>query len=389
MARSIVIEKRYPLPCGFAGMVLLVLITECVVSANWLTLSDPVSLSWRFSARAAASEASRCQIVCLGDSLIKHGVLPTVIAARTGCKTVNLSAARAPALWTYFVLRRALDAGAAPAAIVINAKPAVLMASPEFNGRYWQEVVTPREYLELSRTAADASFVLSTLVGRLLPSLRSRLELRSIASAAIRGETDPIPMINRVLWRNWTANDGANVTAAVANRLEETDAEIERRLHPSVFHVDRSNGQGLTELLNLANERAIPVFWLLPPVSHDLQARRDRSGAEALHEDFVRSFARKYPTSLTVLDGRACVPGQTAFADYTHLNGHGAIALSHAVATAIDARLHYRQPPSRDSHWVTLAVSGDQPFYPDVFVEDLEKSKQIVMQSQSPLISAR
>ena len=61
--------------------------------------------------RPSKTESPGCDLLCLGDSLIKHGLFPGVIEEETGRRTVNLSAARAPALLTYFFLRRALDAG--------------------------------------------------------------------------------------------------------------------------------------------------------------------------------------------------------------------------------------------------------------------------------------
>ncbi len=191
-------------PWGVAGMIVLVAAIECFVSRNRLDFTDPVSLSWRYSAASVTTESPGCDLLCLGDSLIKHGLLPGVIEEETGRRTLNLSAARAPALLTYFFLRRALDAGARPRAIIINAKPAVLLAGPEFNARYWQEVLTPRECVEFSLITRDGPFILATVVGRLLPSLRSRLEIRSQVTAAVRGETDPVPGMNRILLRNWT-----------------------------------------------------------------------------------------------------------------------------------------------------------------------------------------
>ena len=118
-------------PVGCRGMIVLVAAIECFVSRNWLDFTDPVSLSWRYSASSVTTESPGCDLLCLGDSLIKHGLLPGVIEEETGRRTLNLSAARAPALLTYFFLRRALDAGARPRAIIINAKPAVLLAGPD------------------------------------------------------------------------------------------------------------------------------------------------------------------------------------------------------------------------------------------------------------------
>ena len=316
-------------------MIGLIVAIECFVARNWLDFTDPCSLSWRYSTEAVRTESPGRELLCLGDSLVKHGLIPSVIERGTGWRTANLSAARAPAIFSYFLLRRAIEAGTRPKAIIINAKPAILMGGPEFNARYWQEVLTLRECLELSRMSSGGPFVLSTLVGRLLPSLRARLEVRSNVLAALKGETDRIGAINRVLLRNWTVNGGANVATAGPFRQDESAAEVERRLHPGVFYVDRSNSAGIEWMMRLADERRIPVFWLLPPISPALQARRDQSGAEAHYDEFVRSFVVRYPRILTVLDARRGRYPASLFTDYTHLNGPGAIALSRAVASAI------------------------------------------------------
>ena len=343
---------------GVVGMIGLIVAIECFIGRNWLNFTDPASLSWRYSAESVKTESPGCELLCLGDSLIKHGLLPGVIAEETGRRTVNLSAARAPALLTYFLLRRALDAGARPRAIIINAKPAVLLAGPEFNARYWQEVLTPREALEFSLMTRDGPFMLATFMGRLLPSLRARLEIRSQVMAAVRGETDPIPGMNRILLRNWTVNGGANVAAVRPARENDDEPEIERRLHPRIFFVDPTNAEGMERLMQLAAARDIPVFWLLPPLSPMLQDLRDQSGAEAGYEQFVRSFATRYPRLLTVLDARRGGYPATLFTDHTHLNVQGALALSRSVAQAI--RPLVARPFSQPApDWVALARPGD------------------------------
>jgi hypothetical protein len=376
------------IPWGVAGMIGLIVMIECFVGRNWLDFTDPVSLSWRFSADAVKTESPGCELLCLGDSLIKHGLLPGVIEDETGRRTVNLSAARAPALLTYFFLRRALDAGARPRAIVINAKQAVLLAGPEFNARYWQEVLTPRECLEFSLMTRNGRFMLATVAGRLLPSLRSRLEIRSQVMAAIRGETDPVPGMNRILVRNWTVNRGANVASVRPLRQDDAEPEIEHRLHPEVFFVDPTNAQGMERLLQLAADRDIPVFWLLPPLSPVLQALRDQSGAEAGYEQFVRSFVARYPQLLTVLDARRGGYPTTLFSDHTHLNREGALALSHAVAQAIGPLL---ARPSSDPgpRWVAVARPADCRGGRAVVVEDLEQSRRNLSVRDVPFFSSR
>jgi len=376
------------IPWGVAGMLVLITAIECFVSRNWLDLTDPVSLSWRYSALAVSKKSAGCDLLCLGDSLLKHGLIPSVVDEGTGRRTVNAAAARAPSLWTYFLLRRALDAGAHPKAIIINAKPAVLLGSLEFNTRYWQEVVSPRECLDLSRMASGGSFILSTIAGRLLPSLRARLEVRSYVLAALGGKADPITAINRVLWRNWSVNGGANVVTALSRSHGESEAEIERRLHPGVFHVDPANAVGLESLFRLAAQRKIPVLWLLPPLTNELQTRRDKSGSEASYERFIRSFAERYPQTLTVLDARRGFDQSIFFSDLTHMSGAGAIALSQSVGAAIDDVLS-----CRESHgfaaWVTLSVPSDNPVNPVSLVEDLEQSRQMLRINPDAFISSR
>jgi hypothetical protein len=352
-------------------------------------LIDPVSLSWRYSTNAAETESARCDLLCLGDSQIKHALVPRVLEQGTGLRTVNLSAARAPALLTYFLLRRALDCGARPGAIIINAKPAVLLANPEFNARYWQEVLSPSEWIELLQMTRNAPFAVSAIIGRLLPSLRCRLEVRSNVLAALRGETDRVPAINRVLLRNWMVNGGANVVAARALPQQDRDApEIERRLHPGLFHVDRTNAEAIERLMRLAAERDVPVFWLLPPSSPALQTLRDQSGAERGYERFVRSFTARYPRVLTVLDGRRAGYSPELFTDLTHLNAQGAIALSRAVATAIVPALGRRRSPTAPG-WIALSVFSDSSAGSDTDVEDIEQSKKILNLSTGAYVSAR
>ena len=257
--------------------------------------------------RPPQTESPGCDLLCLGDSLIKHGLVPGVIEKRTGLRTVNLSAARAPALLTYFLLRRALDAGATAA------RPSSSMPSrpcswpaPSFNARYWQEVLTPRECLEFSLMTRNGPFMLATIVGRLLPSLRSRLEVRSNVLAALRGETDRIPAINRVLVAQL---DGQRRGQRRGRQFPQPQDEVaaRHRATPAPRALPSSTRPMPWEWSGSCSwPRAhdIPVFWLLTPLSPALQALRDQSGAEAGYERFVRSFVERYPRLLTVLDAR-------------------------------------------------------------------------------------
>jgi lysophospholipase L1-like esterase len=374
-------------PWGLVGMIGLVAIFECFVSRHWVDFSDPVSLSWRSSAILAATEAPHCDVLCMGDSLVKHGLVPSVMEQATGRRTANLSAARAPLLWTYALLRRALDAGARPAAIIINAKPAVLIGGPEYDMRYWQEVLTVREGLELFQMTRKGPLLAATLLGRLLPSLRSRLEVQSNVMAALRGETDRLYTINRVLLRNWTVNRGANIVAAGSPFQGAVAPEVAGRLHVDRFHVDKTNAIAVKRLLNLAAERNISVYWLLAPLSPNLQALRDQSGSEGRYEEFVKSFQARYPRNLTVLDARRADYPAALFADATHLNGAGAVALSRSVAAAIAPRLS-RRSSSTVGAWIALEPPHVSAEY-ERPLEDLDTSRRILEREAIPRVSSR
>jgi hypothetical protein len=369
--------RQSAIPWGVVGMAGLVLAIESWVARNWLDFSDPVSLSWRFSASAAKTRAPGCDLVCLGDSLSKHGLFPAVIEHETGRRAVNLSAARAPTLLSYFLLRRTLDSGARPSAVVLNAKPAVLIGGPEYDARYWQEVLTPRESIELLRMTGRVPFMVSTFLGRLLPSFRSRLEVRSNVLAALRGETDRIHAMNRILWRNWTANAGANVVAPDSRYHGEVTPEVERKLHTSSFHVDRTNAEAIERLMKLAAGRRIPVFWLLTPLAPNLQALRDQSGAEARYEQFVRSIQARYPQVMTVLDARRAAYPPKLFIDATHLNAQGGVALSGSVATKIAAELA-RPGSTISGSWIKLDPPSDRSGSFQDAIEDIDESRSVL-----------
>ena len=254
----------------------------------------------------------------------------------TGQRTLNLSAAQASTLLTQSLLRRALDSGARPKALIVNAKPAVLLGGPEVNARAWQEVFSLRDGFELLRITGNAPFVASTLVGRLFPSLRSRLEIRSAITAALSGETDKIRAINPVLWRNWSVNGGAQRCFRRGPfSAVRSPPEVRQQLYTDLFYVDPANAQAIEGILEIAAERRIPIFWVLFPLSPKLQSLRDQSGADERHDEFLRSIVARHSGQLTVLDARRSGYPAAFFADATHLNRRGALALSRSVAAAV------------------------------------------------------
>ena len=361
------------IPWGLLGMLGLLAVIECGVARHPLDFSDPVSLSWQLSAQAARREAPGCTILGVGDSLVKHGVIPSVLEAETGERACNLAIARGPAPATYFLLRRALDAGARPKAVVIDFKPGVLVGSPRYNLRYWQEILTFRECLDLARNDHGGSLLVNLALGRLLPTFRGRLEVRGAILAALRGEDSPMRLINRVCQRNWGVNDGANVAARNPAFNGEVSAEQHKTLLSHLWYCHRVNKTYVRRILDLTAERGIKVYWLLPPVSPALQARREETGAEAGFLKFVRSFQQPYP-HLTVVDGRHAGYDPTAFVDATHLDGRGAFTLTTELGRML--RRDLAGGSATPSRWVNLPHYRPDPS--PVPLEDVEESRIIV-----------
>jgi hypothetical protein len=365
-------------PWGVIGMCGLIVAIEASVARRWPDLSDPVSLSWRFADRAARNDAAGCDVLFLGDSLVKHGLVPSVLQRASGLRSVNLAAARAPTLLTYFVLRRALDARARPSAIVIDTKPAVLIGGADYNAQYWPATLSAPECLELGWIAGKGPLALAVLTARLLPSLQSRLGVRSRVEAALTQAPERIREINRVLLRNWTVNGGANVAMMNSAYRGDLSPEIQDRLHPDRWYVDPANAAGLEQLLKLAARRGIRVFWLLPPISPGLQDWRERSGSEAKYEQFVRSYCERYPSVVSVLDARRMARDTSLYVDATHLSGRGATVLSRAVGAVLKAEL--AQPAANPpGGWITLQdPARDADGSADPPLEDVERSKELV-----------
>jgi hypothetical protein len=250
-------------------------------------------------------------------------------------------------------------------------------------------VLSIRDASVLLQLTRNAPFVASTLVGRLVPSLRARLEIQSAVMAAIQGETAPLRSINPVLWRNWTVNHGANIASAEPAYDGELNAEVSRQLYADLFYVDQANAEAIERILKLAAQRRIPLYWVLCPLSPALQALRDQTGAEALHERFLQSIVARYPGTVTVLDARRAGYPAAFFADATHLNCRGALGLSRTVALAVAAREAPHQPPPSRPGWVFLDPPASSADERADALEDIEESRRIVNPDLTTRVSAR
>ena len=195
-------------PWGLLGALVLALLVESWVNRHSLDLSPLGVTGFSFAGRASR-EAGHDELICLGDSLVKCGMVPRVLEARLGKRTSNLACSGASSPFTYVLLKRSLEAGARPAALLVDFKATSLQVDLPTIERPLSEVLGPSECLELAWTVRDPAMFGRLAVSWLLPSLRARAEVRAWAVAAARGDSGSRRWENRVVLRNWSVNRGA------------------------------------------------------------------------------------------------------------------------------------------------------------------------------------
>jgi hypothetical protein len=339
-------------------MLALIVAVELTVARQGPALMDPIGYSWAFSERAARLEAPGRELLCLGDSLAKHGLIPRVLEQGTRRPAYNLAAPASPSPVTYHLLRRALDAGARPAAVVFDFEPGLLVGGPRFAVKQWPRVLTLWETLGLIRTARGGGFAAELLLTTVLPSLNARHEVRGRIVEALRGDPPKAAELNAMMGRNWTINDGGHLATPRPSFTGEV-SEAEHRQHLSHgFHAHRVNALYARRLLDLAAEQDIRAYLVIPPSTPQLQQRREQTGARAKYDAFLRSLQKRSP-GLTVLDARGSGYPPSVFVDPIHLDARGGAALSAVVAEVVRRDLDGgHAPPGR---WVRLSAYRPTP----------------------------
>ena len=357
-------------PAGALGALLLVALVELAIGSCPVRFANSASLSWRLSFGRAVDPATSCEVACLGDSLVKIGVLPRVIEAATGLRSENYAMGHAPAPAPYFLLRRMLAAGLRPTTILVDFKPSMLAGGPKFNLREWQEVLRPAEAVELAGHAGGVPFLVEIALGQVLPSYRSRFEIREAIAALWAGRVAPTYRNNRLAIRNWTINKGTHLNGSSVPFDGTVAPESRRKLIIPNWACHRANQAYVEKFFALAESRGIKVIWLIAPSSPELQALREAKGRDPAYAEFVAAVQRRHP-SVAVIDARHSGYPTAAFADPTHLNGRGAATLSHDLA-----RVLADGAGRPGSTWVTLPPYRDEPLRAPA--ETIERSTALV-----------
>lgn len=336
-------------PLGLLGALALVLAFEFHVERHAIDYQGGGHWSYRIAAGKARSEARRQdQVLFFGDSLMRLGIVPTVVEAEAGLRGYNFAQTGGQAPGSYFLLRQALDHGARPRAIVVDYFPKLLGEDPRFNEENYPFLASLGDALGYAAVRRDPVEFGRFAVRALLPSARSHDSLRvALMGALVPGPVSIKHEIRKAI-RNWKLNRGAEVTPCRPGVVENLDTWV-AGYFPR-FQVDPTNRAYLEGLVDLAAQRGIPVFWLLPPYQPQLQERCERSGFDQEHEAFIRSMLARHP-NLRVLDGRRTGYPPEVFFDLHHLGREGAAVLSLDVGRALTAAL---AGPAAAERWQTL-----------------------------------
>jgi hypothetical protein len=338
-------------------MITLVMAVETFLASRAADFTPWGTWAWRQSAIAAREKTRGCKVLCFGDSLVKLGVLPAVIEQRLGQRAYNLSICAAQAPASYFMLRRAIDAGARPSAVIVDYKPNMLAGGPRDFARNWPELLTLGECLELSWTAHDSTFFASTALGLLFPSVRARHDIRVNVLLALQGKAGHLRESTREYDRNWTDNSGGQATAKNPLYRGDIDPQLQRKLLSHVFWCNRVNKTYIRRFVELAGRHEIPVFWLLPPIAPVVQLEREHSGADAGYEKFIREVQVHFP-NLLVIDGRHSGYDHRVMIDPVHLDREGACTLSADVADIVG---HCERSTPSSPRWINLPAFREIP----------------------------
>ena len=362
-------SQRRRIPTGLIGALAMIAIIESFIARHPRQFSSPTYIEWEHGVRAIKRDAAKAKILCLGDSLVKNGLSPAAIEAQTGRPSYNLAVSGGQPLATYTMLRRALDAGIKPEAVVVDFKWTALQHDYNLNRSIWPALLRPSDAIELSRSLNTCSIFGEVLTGQLFPSVRGRFEVRSYVLGALRGQdmSTPIPEFD-MCRKSWKVNHGAMLRQPHPLITVEPDP-ANTMFFPTAWSVHPVNAKYIDKFFKLAKESKIKVFLTVMPVSPKVLGIREQIGAETPYTEFLTKLHVHYP-EVVVIDARGAGFPNESFFDSTHLNYIGAEVLSHTIGGIVRDRLDRDAGiVGQNDSWVSL------PSYPkgQVAVRDFQQ----------------
>jgi hypothetical protein len=377
MSNPIVASRVWaPLPWGLMGAIVLAWAVESSVSRHFPDLASSYSQEWRKTGRTIRQEAPRNEILCFGDSLVKVGVAPRVLERNLGKRVYNFALSAGQPVASFFLFRRTLEAGARPAAVILDSKWTALAGRHAFNQAILPDIFGPREFLDLAYTARDPCLFASLALSQILPSYHVRFEIRADVQTALRGESPPRRRNIDAWRRNWRLNHGAHHAPKELGYHGEIDPG-NTELLPGVWEPNAVVATFLERFFALAEARNIPVFWLIPPTVPALQARHEQAGTDVAFTRFARRIQARFPR-VVVIDGRYAGYPASVFIDPTHLDYQGAGLYSDDLAPLVGRCLDGLESAAR---WVSLPRFRERSIGVDL--EDVERSARFIAVAQA------
>jgi Protein of unknown function (DUF1574) len=361
-------------PRGLIGMMVLIVVCESYIARNDLMFSRVEAVDWKGASKVAGGELPQGGVLFFGDSQIKFGVSPLLLESKLGMPSHCLAVQAGQAPTSYLMLRKVLESGVVPSAVIVDFEPKLNGEGIGRNKVMWPEVASLVDELELAWYAGNLDMFTPLTWARFLPSYRQREEIRENIKLALRGETSDLRTWLKMAIRNQRMNQGA---LAISKKPGRPPLQISPDGNPtsSTWAPHPVNDLYARRFLRLAEDHQIPVYCLLMPVSPRVQERYERNGLDRLYSAWIRTLQEEYP-KLHVLDWRRSRYREASFADGTHLNLEGAFAITAALADYLKPSI---QGKGSDSRWV-----GMPSFRVDrvaIAVEETNRSKSIMRDS--------
>jgi hypothetical protein len=310
--------------------------------------------SWNHARQRLHRTVLGREILCFGDSEVQDGVVPAILEERTGRSSYNLAVQAGSPPSSYFLLRRAVDAGARPSLILVDFDPLMMTLSPaRTDPSYpWSELLSYRDAFDLGWTTCNTNLLAETLVKCTLRSVSIRHEIRRGLLNALKEEASPEHDSILATWRNLNMNKGSILNDKNPKFQDGPAPSPSAKRLRGTWKPDKANEAYVRRFLDLAARIQARVYWLLPPVTPGSQAWFEYVGDDERVVRFIRQLQDRYP-NLVVLDARHAGFKPQVFVDPKHVDHEGAFAWSVSLSEAIRGSC---DRPALASRWIELSA---------------------------------
>lgn len=348
-------QTRFPVPRGLIGAVVLIAAVEFQLGRADLHLLDLGAANHRFPATVLQeAEASGAEILCFGDSLVKQGVVPRVLEQQLGKRVYNLAIGGGTPAATYCMFRRALDAGAHPSAVIVDFEPVMISIGANHSENLLAEAGTLRDCVDVGWNYRSALYSGTLASAWVLTSARYRSELRGVIASALAGKPARTRESVTQAWNQWRVDRGVHINPERQNGPGTGPEWNDRYARHVPRKCDWRSERYVARFLALADSKAIPVYWVLPPAHPEVQANWDAGGATEFYTRFVRGMKQRFPR-LTVIDARRSGYPPQRFFDSCHLDGPGALSFTARLGEALS-----QCPPHQVAQGGWVSIAGDR-----------------------------